>query len=591
MKILLFLFPFLLYAQSGAERAQYEQIERFGTITGVPTTANPTAGNYDLFNANSVFVKRDSTGAIDRIRGKQYENLVSNFDIEQGLTPYVYTVGTTSLAIPSNIPVNEKPIEGLSSLLFDATAQNDFIETPLITIPPILMGQVCMIKVSIRGGDANLQLQVVNGAGTIVGFKQLAVFADTTPQFITFNCPTQAAITGTPALGQLKIRIIQSTAVNAALATLDSFYLGEFESNTMTVQEQPQQYLWNGGDFTGNFAFPAATKVVNDKTLFTYAGTTLTVLKSSILNFYVHQGNYSGGGSVSDRITLNCIISGVSTNINGIPEAISNAGSNQVFYGIGNSILSTGDTCTINSTRTLAVTNSTVNITATPLPQLAFVTSSTPNELSARITNTAVVSSENDTSFLNGNCTLNSAGDFTCPFGLYLEKVPACSIQIEDNTNTAKEWNVYAISTTSVSYRLFSDTNVLTSYAHNLKCSKQGDYYSQSLMAILPAQLQTTNQLKNIVGSAEILNPAGTATIGTPNLSAGFLNTISRTALGIVRNTFNPLYFQGEYACSALPLTAFQVQYTKGAGFIDIKTFTNGGVAVDSTYSLTCIGL
>jgi len=272
MKMILFLLCFINYAYSactpGPVPCETAGVENFKVQTVDPTfTASP--GEKGLFNTNSQFKTKDQFGNIQRLVQDQ-NNLLSlgNGDVEEGLTGFagIGTLNTTT------------PLQGLKSLNLDTTALNDFAETALVTIPPILMGQLCMAKVAIRGGDTNLQLQVVNGAGTVVGFKQMIVNPDAPSQFITFNCPTQALITATPALGQLKIKVVQSTATNSPIATLDNFYLGQFESNQMVVSEGSQGYYYNANvDINGLFSFPAPTASTNDKTLFTYSGTTLTV--------------------------------------------------------------------------------------------------------------------------------------------------------------------------------------------------------------------------------------------------------------------------------------------------------------------------
>ena len=372
MYLVVFLFLILnAFSQPGPVQINEAGISNY-QIQGSEPTTTPITGKQYLYNSNSVIKTKDSIGRFKRVNDDP-ENFVPNFDLEEGILPFVFTAGTTVLNT-----VN--PLQGLRSIDFNPTLQNDFVETPLITIPPILMNGTCMIRVNIRGSDANTKLSVINGAGTEIGFKQLAVFADSTPQFITFNCPTQALITATPQLGQLKIKLVQSTATNAALATLDSFYLGRFESNTMTVQEQPQWYYYTAAtDINGNFTFPAPTASTNDKTLFNYGAGILTALKPAKLTIEFSAWSGANAISVSSITEVNCTISGVARMVSqqhDFTSATSRLGGNVS----GTILLNVGDTCLISINRGgLAFNVHAVNITATPLPQLAtIVNTNTP---------------------------------------------------------------------------------------------------------------------------------------------------------------------------------------------------------------------
>ena len=364
MKIL-FLFPFLLFAQS-AIRIQDEGISNYQIQNNVPTVTPATGSKY-LYDQNSVLMRKDSTGDIERVRALETENIISNPDLEQGLTPYFISSGGMTL--------NETtPLEGKRSIDFDATVTDDFVETQLYTIPIGLMGQNCMARVLVKGGDANLQAQVVNGNNQIVVFKQLETFADATSQYLTFRCPTQADISTTPQFGQFKIKIVQTTATDSPLVTLDKFYLGEFASNSMVVQGQPQWYYYTANaDINGNFNFPASTDSTNDKTLFTYSGTNLTALKSIKIDIGTYAQS-SAGATVDIYGVTTCIISGVSRAISTSHVGTSSAGITVQQLNFGTILLNAGDTCAISITRfNRAINSYQINITATPLPQLATV--------------------------------------------------------------------------------------------------------------------------------------------------------------------------------------------------------------------------
>jgi len=353
---ILFLFPFLLFAQS-AIRIQDEGISNYQIQNNVPTVTPATGSKY-LYDQNSVLMRKDSAGDIERVRALDTNNVIGNPDVEQGLTLY------TS---PSGMTLNEAtPLEGKRSIDFDATMTDDFVETQLYTIPIGLMGQNCMVRVLVKGGDANLQVQVVNGNNQIIVFKQLETFADATYQYLTFRCPTQAEINTTPQLGQFKIKIVQTTATDAALVTLDKFYLGEFASNTLNVQGQTEEFRATGGAIgTGSNLYWNTVRentILNTGSLVNTSanGLTFTAKQSVILN--ITASNYQSGSAVDVELILN----GVLQMRQSQPWGQSNVS--------GELHLNVGDIVRIHTNMGVgAATESSVLITATPLPALATV--------------------------------------------------------------------------------------------------------------------------------------------------------------------------------------------------------------------------
>jgi len=382
-------------AQPGPIQTQEAGISNYQIQATTPTTT-PVVGKQYLYNANNILSTKDSAGTVTRVN-KETENILANPDFEQVLDSYTFTAGRA--VINTLTPLFDK-----RSVDLDTTAINDNISTVPYLIPKGLQGQNCMAKLTYSGGDANLTMRVMNADGIVVGQKVLAVAANSTPAFIVFNCPP-----GTATVNQrtLRIDVIQNSATNAALATLDSFYLGRFESNTMTVQEQPQWYYFTANTtISGDFAFPAPTASSNNGALFSYAGTNLTALKPLIITIDAFAtGNIGTGANVDGRIT--CIKDGVSRVINGFSYGITNqAIGGPTINGTLN--LSVGDTCKINFFNTVGFISHTVNITATPLPQLATIVN----------TNTPRAGFLGKKRYFNTNCQWVRSNAVMGPFGV-----------------------------------------------------------------------------------------------------------------------------------------------------------------------------
>jgi hypothetical protein len=576
MRLILFFIPFILFA--GSDRRLQQEIMDFDSRTSAPP--NPRSGKTTLFNKDGIFSSVDASGTTSRISYNP-DNLLSNknWDVEQGLTSdYTYTAGTIT---PNTIT----PLKGKESLDFDAVVQNDFVDTAAVLIPIGLFGQTCMAQFTMRLGDANLSAQVLNADNDIVGQMTLAQNVESLVITIPFTCPKSTA---TPNQRTLRIRVLQNSATNAALATLDDFYIGVLNTNKIGVQGASQWYYYTvNADINGNFPFPAPTASTNDGTLFTYAGTTLTVRKP--INISINLSASAASGVSDLGATPICIISGVSRNFTNSL----NMGTAASVPTTTNVTLNAGDTCVLVFFRNVQpIQRYVVNITATPIPQIASVVSSKPNNMSARITSAAVITTQSSTEFLN-NCILNSAGDFTCNFKTPYNTIPACHIQTENNSATAKEFNIYAITTSAVSYRMFSDTNVLTSFDHNLKCDTQGFDYNPSVFAILPPQVQNSSQKNWRTESCYILN-SGVASLGSTSCNT-FIQSVSRTGLGLVTVNFIPNIFQLPPSCSAYPLNVnatmtilTSVATNAAISYLTMKA--DSGVMQDANLYLTCSG-
>jgi hypothetical protein len=354
------------FPQAGSVQTTEAGITNYQVQSVEPTTT-PVAGKKYLYNKNSQYKTKDSAGRYSRAFFNQ-DNLLqrnNNSDAEEGLTAdFTYTAATTILNTTT-------PLAGLNSLDFNPTNNGEFLDTAFITLPRGLYGQTCMAQFTYIGGDSNLSGYVYNRDNEIVGQIALSAVTNSTTITIPFTCPTQANVTADPDKADVKIRIAQSTATNAAVATVDDFYIGVLNTNKIGVQGASQWYYYTANaDINGNFPFPAPTDSINDKTLFTYAGTTLTVLKPSKIDISINAtASLAVGVDISAQ--LNCTISGVSRVVNNVAFKVGNQSSSGYTSPL---LVSGGDSCVISINRVSGTYASYgVNITATPIPQIATV--------------------------------------------------------------------------------------------------------------------------------------------------------------------------------------------------------------------------
>jgi hypothetical protein len=335
-------------------------------------TATPDTSHKYLYNKNTQFKTKDSTGRLSRAFFNP-DNLLqrnNNSDAEEGLTTdFTYTAATTVLNTTA-------PLSGLNSLDFNPTNSGEFLDTAFITLPRGLYGQTCMAQFTYIGGDANLSGYVYNRDNEIVGQIALSAVTNSTTITIPFTCPTQANITADPDKADVKIRIAQSTATNAAIATVDDFYVGILNTNKIGVQGQPEIYeansLYTGVvsgawsrwlNITANTINSLATIVNGVGTDFLY-----TAKKPSVVTFSV---SYQ---TVSSSVNLPCFSKNGSFCVNtGIGATLTAAG---VFSTISY-YLQAGDTVKIGASNTgnatTTGTSNTLYVVATPIPQIATV--------------------------------------------------------------------------------------------------------------------------------------------------------------------------------------------------------------------------
>ena len=368
MRLVIFLFLIIIskgFPQCGPGTipCESEGISSYMKLATPPTTT-PDINSDFIYNSNGVLSSKDSLGNNRRV-GFNQDNLIDNFDIELGLLNYIFTAGRLVLNTAT-------PLLGLKSLSFDSTSINDFVETIPYLVKPGLYGSNCMAQILMGPTDGNLTMSIIDGDGDVVGTRVIPSSTNTQTQTIAFSCPGS---TTTINDRTLKIKVFQTSAANASLVNLDSFWLGGLRTNQMVVSGQVEEYR------ASNIASPLAAP---GNIIFQ------TVLKNTLSQC----GSWSGIGGLFTA-TGNCEIH-LSCNYRGDIGGASYiyithngvAISTEIFTGdSGREVgapatahlnVAPGDTLACYKGTGAAVTAGNVaslTMTATPLPQLATIVS------------------------------------------------------------------------------------------------------------------------------------------------------------------------------------------------------------------------
>lgn len=159
----------------------------------------------------------------------QEKNLVFNPGFENNIAGWTSSGGTFA-ATTTAAQVGS----GRAAASFDASATSQYVESAAYVIPQRMIGTACSASIWYKGGDANLTLQVVDGAAAVLDSAVLS--AETSykrsPELFF---PCGAADTAT-----LKIKIL-STA-DAAVIYIDDAFFGHGSLGSQTTITKWQSY-------------------------------------------------------------------------------------------------------------------------------------------------------------------------------------------------------------------------------------------------------------------------------------------------------------------------------------------------------------
>jgi hypothetical protein len=202
--------------------------------------ANGTTDRLEFTNDGSLFkILGSGSGG-----GSSGINLLANPGFEDGATSSWTNSGGTYAEVTSgsNLLFGEK------SATFQAANSGEYFQSELVTIPEILKGKPCAVYIHSKGGDGNLKIQVVDGAGALIqtGSEQV-IFPNPVSQRtgVGFGCPTS---------GQMRLKVISTAA--SALHAFDNAHLGSGEEVEFSQARVIGKISWVK---TANCSFPKSS--------------------------------------------------------------------------------------------------------------------------------------------------------------------------------------------------------------------------------------------------------------------------------------------------------------------------------------------
>lgn len=158
---------------------------------------------------------------------KEYNVITTNPNFELGKVGWVASDSSTFAIKKDN------PLFGSASAMFQATKENQYIETIPYDVPLALKGKPCGLTFYYKSADENYKVMLVSEQGEIIaGTEQiLRTFLVPNKTMVAFTCPSDKKI---------KVRITSSN--KAAPIVLDRFFLGEKEpEKPAPVPEKPEE--------------------------------------------------------------------------------------------------------------------------------------------------------------------------------------------------------------------------------------------------------------------------------------------------------------------------------------------------------------
>jgi len=179
--------------------------------------SNPSSGFYKIWVDDTTGKPKivNSSGTVSSLgggAGSSGINVLAEYNnkAEEGTAFWSETGGGTFTTTTTAANVGN----GLASFSFDASANNDYLESDIRTIPSGLYGANCLAEFYYKGFDSNITAQVHDGTNVIAS-RALVAATGFVKEQLNFICPSS---------GNFKLRFLASA--NAAIGYLDEVHLG-----------------------------------------------------------------------------------------------------------------------------------------------------------------------------------------------------------------------------------------------------------------------------------------------------------------------------------------------------------------------------
>lgn len=548
------------------------------------------------FSNDSVVYKAIGSGA----GGGVGINLLDNKGFEDGISVgWTNVGGTYALAVAPNIL-----FENVSAA-FTATLAGQYFETSSYVVPKILHGERCYAKIQYAGGDANSYLTVMDGAS-------LEIIPTSARAFLNASIGTKTVKTyfDCPSSGSIKFRIISTAAM--AIAFFDEAALG-------TADLVPTKQAI----FIGDVFYPTGIGNVNVASLgyidalIANTGTYTNLIAptgnrigfripSAAKGRYVIIGTgfevFAGGGAPTNS---GGIVSFASSDIPatqscGLISTQGNVASQSDVRGGGAIVCEYNNTsdqlnkefwikfkATVNNGNLFTAEGSRISVYFYPSGTDTVVNSKCINDIACENTFSASISTggivqQEGLDWINGNCTLPQAGQYSCTYnaGIFVNGTPNCSIQtIGQNVYTVVESNTPG----GIIYGTFQVNNVRGSSAVYLTCTKSGTdfkprqtiqgFFSSMLSGVAFAANHSTGQVITSGSTSQVIF----------NIEAYDTN-----------NTYNPatgtylIPEAGRYKCHCR--VGYAAMTPSSPSTLTSAIFKNGGLVSETYLTLATVG-
>lgn len=346
-----------------------------------------------LFSKDGISEKKMGSGSGS---GSGAINTLENDGFEDGVTAGITaTVGTVTEAAGS------AALEGEKSLVFTPVAQNNFWEYDLDAIGPALYGNGCEARIFYVGGTGDtMTASVIDGNDNVLGSILLPAHQVASFESIFFYCPFKDDVLVDADLGNLKLRVENTSASISAPATFDRMHLGGLIGLVETVLPDTLTATVSSGGVVSDFN--TATAWISCTATSPYTCT------------------YSSG-LVDNK--MNCMAI-AAQNSNNFVKTYTSTSTGLIVHTttVASSPASTDSIFEITCFKTGSDARQTAQVFMS-VPR----TAQNSNDFSAKMSDTGVISDEN-IDFINGNCTKGTDGKFNCPFisGTFTSIIPNC---------------------------------------------------------------------------------------------------------------------------------------------------------------------
>lgn len=196
------------------------------------------------FSNDGTLVKKIGSGSGGG-GGENFNNAFlssQNANAEDGLVQWS-NVGTGTFSLDT-----ADALEGDQSFSFASSAQNDYVQGPLLNMSrDVLKGRACQARIEYVGGDSTLELRLVDASGALFKSLPLKAHALSAAEYLFFLCPSAADITADANLAQLRLQIYNAGATAAPLIKFDKSYVGTLIGLSETTLPDVFSATLNGG--------------------------------------------------------------------------------------------------------------------------------------------------------------------------------------------------------------------------------------------------------------------------------------------------------------------------------------------------------